>query len=185
MLCYLWIVFSFVFLIPISRFSNLSSCGADSLHCPRFRTQLLSLILVVIIIFYLIRCLEKFYTNKSLFPIGSLHPSFFSFFVIDTVFCFFSLWSTKMTCCSSAPGPGEGTSSGETPQPPRKKRARVDPTVESVCDLSHCRASLSYSFHIAVFFFFLSFIHFPHRPFVFLSALSQRNCWLKTFLWPQ
>lgn len=31
-----------------------------------------------------------------------------------------------------APGPGEGTSSGETPQGPRKKRARVDPTVESV-----------------------------------------------------
>lgn len=30
-------------------------------------------------------------------------------------------------------GPGEGTSSGEAPQGPRKKRARVDPTVESVC----------------------------------------------------
>lgn len=29
-------------------------------------------------------------------------------------------------------GPGEGTSSGEAPQGPRKKRARVDPTVESV-----------------------------------------------------
>ncbi|XP_013856998.1 mortality factor 4-like protein 1 [Austrofundulus limnaeus] len=29
------------------------------------------------------------------------------------------------------PGPSEGTSSGETPQAPRKKRARVDPTVES------------------------------------------------------
>uniref|UniRef100_A0A1A8I4A5 Mortality factor 4-like protein 1 n=1 Tax=Nothobranchius kuhntae TaxID=321403 RepID=A0A1A8I4A5_NOTKU len=29
------------------------------------------------------------------------------------------------------PGPGEGTSSGDAPQPPRKKRARVDPTVES------------------------------------------------------
>uniref|UniRef100_M4ASY2 Mortality factor 4-like protein 1 n=1 Tax=Xiphophorus maculatus TaxID=8083 RepID=M4ASY2_XIPMA len=28
------------------------------------------------------------------------------------------------------PGLGEGTSSGETPQAPRKKRARVDPTVE-------------------------------------------------------
>uniref|UniRef100_A0A7N8WUG5 Mortality factor 4-like protein 1 n=1 Tax=Mastacembelus armatus TaxID=205130 RepID=A0A7N8WUG5_9TELE len=28
-------------------------------------------------------------------------------------------------------GPGEGTSSGEMPQGPRKKRARVDPTVES------------------------------------------------------
>ncbi|XP_007564030.1 mortality factor 4-like protein 1 [Poecilia latipinna] len=28
------------------------------------------------------------------------------------------------------PGSGEGTSSGETPQAPRKKRARVDPTVE-------------------------------------------------------
>uniref|UniRef100_A0A8C9RFR9 Mortality factor 4 like 1 n=1 Tax=Scleropages formosus TaxID=113540 RepID=A0A8C9RFR9_SCLFO len=31
----------------------------------------------------------------------------------------------------AAPGAGEGTSSGEMPQPPRKKRARVDPTVES------------------------------------------------------
>ncbi|NXK16768.1 MO4L1 protein, partial [Arenaria interpres] len=30
------------------------------------------------------------------------------------------------------PGIGEGSSSSETPQPPRKKRARVDPTVESV-----------------------------------------------------
>ncbi|XP_068166872.1 mortality factor 4-like protein 1 isoform X1 [Antennarius striatus] len=29
------------------------------------------------------------------------------------------------------PGPGEGSSSGEMPQGPRKKRARVDPTVES------------------------------------------------------
>uniref|UniRef100_A0A8V0ZJ53 Mortality factor 4-like protein 1 n=1 Tax=Gallus gallus TaxID=9031 RepID=A0A8V0ZJ53_CHICK len=29
------------------------------------------------------------------------------------------------------PGLGEGNSSSETPQPPRKKRARVDPTVES------------------------------------------------------
>ncbi|XP_041738820.1 mortality factor 4-like protein 1 isoform X1 [Coregonus clupeaformis] len=29
------------------------------------------------------------------------------------------------------PGAGEGTSTGEMPQPPRKKRARVDPTVES------------------------------------------------------
>uniref|UniRef100_A0A8B9L9I3 Mortality factor 4-like protein 1 n=1 Tax=Astyanax mexicanus TaxID=7994 RepID=A0A8B9L9I3_ASTMX len=29
------------------------------------------------------------------------------------------------------PGPGEGTSTGEMPHPPRKKRARVDPTVES------------------------------------------------------
>ncbi|XP_049905820.1 mortality factor 4-like protein 1 isoform X2 [Epinephelus moara] len=33
------------------------------------------------------------------------------------------------------PGPGEGTSSGETPQGPRKKRARVDPTVESLFHL--------------------------------------------------
>lgn len=33
-----------------------------------------------------------------------------------------------------APGPGEGPSSGSDPtHPPRKKRARVDPTVESVC----------------------------------------------------
>ncbi|KFV72208.1 Mortality factor 4-like 1, partial [Dryobates pubescens] len=30
------------------------------------------------------------------------------------------------------PGIGEGSSTSETPQPPRKKRARVDPTVESV-----------------------------------------------------
>ncbi|KAK6294139.1 hypothetical protein J4Q44_G00349690 [Coregonus suidteri] len=29
------------------------------------------------------------------------------------------------------PGAGEGTSTGEMPQPPRKKRARVDPSVES------------------------------------------------------
>ncbi|XP_051776723.1 mortality factor 4-like protein 1 isoform X3 [Erpetoichthys calabaricus] len=29
------------------------------------------------------------------------------------------------------PGAGEGTSNSEMPQPPRKKRARVDPTVES------------------------------------------------------
>uniref|UniRef100_A0A669ESV9 Mortality factor 4-like protein 1 n=2 Tax=Oreochromis TaxID=8139 RepID=A0A669ESV9_ORENI len=34
-------------------------------------------------------------------------------------------------CRFLAPGPGEGTSSGEMPQGPRKKRARVDPTVES------------------------------------------------------
>lgn len=34
---------------------------------------------------------------------------------------------------SAAPGPGEGTSSGgDLTHPPRKKRARVDPTVESV-----------------------------------------------------
>lgn len=33
----------------------------------------------------------------------------------------------------AAPGAGEGTSSGGDPtHPPRKKRARVDPTVESV-----------------------------------------------------
>uniref|UniRef100_A0A8K9VBH9 Mortality factor 4 like 1 n=1 Tax=Oncorhynchus mykiss TaxID=8022 RepID=A0A8K9VBH9_ONCMY len=31
------------------------------------------------------------------------------------------------------PAAGEGTSTGEMPQPPRKKRARCDPTVESVC----------------------------------------------------
>lgn len=43
-----------------------------------------------------------------------------------------------------APGPGEGTSSGETPQGPRKKRARVDPTVESVC-ISHY-----WSYHVQV-----------------------------------
>lgn len=35
-------------------------------------------------------------------------------------------------CLLSAPGIGEGSSTSETPQPPRKKRARVDPTVESV-----------------------------------------------------
>lgn len=35
----------------------------------------------------------------------------------------------------AAPGAGEGTSSGGDPtHPPRKKRARVDPTVESVSD---------------------------------------------------
>uniref|UniRef100_A0A8D3BIP8 Chromo domain-containing protein n=1 Tax=Scophthalmus maximus TaxID=52904 RepID=A0A8D3BIP8_SCOMX len=36
-----------------------------------------------------------------------------------------------MVVSCSAPGPGEGTSSGEAAQGPRKKRARVDPTVES------------------------------------------------------
>ncbi|NWW45688.1 MO4L1 protein, partial [Pedionomus torquatus] len=36
-----------------------------------------------------------------------------------------------MSLFSAAPGIGEGSSSSETPQPPRKKRARVDPTVES------------------------------------------------------
>lgn len=40
--------------------------------------------------------------------------------------------STLSFFCA-APGIGEGSSSSETPQPPRKKRARVDPTVESVC----------------------------------------------------
>lgn len=44
-------------------------------------------------------------------------------------FCIiYALWRL----CCSAPGPGEGTSGAETPQGPRKKRARVDPTVESV-----------------------------------------------------
>lgn len=38
----------------------------------------------------------------------------------------------EYTLCS-APGAGEGTSTGDLPHPPRKKRARVDPTVESVC----------------------------------------------------
>lgn len=38
---------------------------------------------------------------------------------------------TSLFC--TAPGIGEGSSTSETPQPPRKKRARVDPTVESVC----------------------------------------------------
>lgn len=37
-----------------------------------------------------------------------------------------------------APGAGEGTSTGELPHPPRKKRARVDPTVESVSSLVFC-----------------------------------------------
>ena len=32
----------------------------------------------------------------------------------------------------TAPGNGDGGSTSETPQPPRKKRARVDPTFESV-----------------------------------------------------
>uniref|UniRef100_A0A671TM72 Mortality factor 4-like protein 1 n=1 Tax=Sparus aurata TaxID=8175 RepID=A0A671TM72_SPAAU len=39
--------------------------------------------------------------------------------------------NAEMCVMCLAPGPGEGTSSGETPQGPRKKRARVDPTVES------------------------------------------------------
>lgn len=43
-----------------------------------------------------------------------------------------SLSSTTSLFCT-APGIGEGSSTSETPQPPRKKRARVDPTVESVC----------------------------------------------------
>ncbi|XP_064867260.1 mortality factor 4-like protein 1 [Oncorhynchus nerka] len=34
-------------------------------------------------------------------------------------------------CLCAAPAAGEGTSTGEMPQPPRKKRARCDPTVES------------------------------------------------------
>lgn len=38
-----------------------------------------------------------------------------------------------MSVFCTAPGIGEGSSTSETPQPPRKKRARVDPTVESVC----------------------------------------------------
>lgn len=39
----------------------------------------------------------------------------------------------KYACVCAAPGAGEGTSSGVDPtHPPRKKRARVDPTVESV-----------------------------------------------------
>lgn len=38
----------------------------------------------------------------------------------------------------SAPGSGEGTSTGDMPHPPRKKRARVDPTVESVCQFKVC-----------------------------------------------
>lgn len=38
-----------------------------------------------------------------------------------------------LSCDCAAPGAGEGTSSGGDPtHPPRKKRARVDPTVESV-----------------------------------------------------
>uniref|UniRef100_A0A663DRQ1 Mortality factor 4-like protein 1 n=1 Tax=Aquila chrysaetos chrysaetos TaxID=223781 RepID=A0A663DRQ1_AQUCH len=36
-----------------------------------------------------------------------------------------------MSVFCTAPGIGEGSSTSETPQPPRKKRARVDPTVES------------------------------------------------------
>lgn len=46
---------------------------------------------------------------------------------------FSDLFAKPQWMSSLAPGPGEGTSSGETPQGPRKKRARVDPTVESVC----------------------------------------------------
>lgn len=63
-------------------------------------------------------------------------------------FCFYHnlhsyIISTLCSASCLAPGPGEGTSSGETPQGPRKKRARVDPTVESVCIISyrkHCEA---------------------------------------------
>lgn len=41
--------------------------------------------------------------------------------------------TVKYVCDGAAPGAGEGTSSGGDPtHPPRKKRARVDPTVESV-----------------------------------------------------
>ncbi|NWR79603.1 MO4L1 protein, partial [Centropus unirufus] len=41
-----------------------------------------------------------------------------------------SLKQHNVSFCA-APGIGEGSSTSETPQPPRKKRARVDPTVES------------------------------------------------------
>lgn len=44
----------------------------------------------------------------------------------------FTLYMCILSVCA-APGAGEGTSSGGDPtHPPRKKRARVDPTVESV-----------------------------------------------------
>lgn len=43
-----------------------------------------------------------------------------------------NLCPLNVSVCA-APGAGEGTSSGGDPtHPPRKKRARVDPTVESV-----------------------------------------------------
>lgn len=47
-------------------------------------------------------------------------------------------------CVCVAPGAGEGTSSGGDPtHPPRKKRARVDPTVESVSseNFAFCNAA--------------------------------------------
>uniref|UniRef100_A0A8D0D6K1 Mortality factor 4-like protein 1 n=1 Tax=Sander lucioperca TaxID=283035 RepID=A0A8D0D6K1_SANLU len=47
------------------------------------------------------------------------------------LFCFFLHPRKVKKAKQKTPGPGEGTSSGETPQGPRKKRARVDPTVES------------------------------------------------------
>uniref|UniRef100_A0A667GXX0 Mortality factor 4 like 1 n=1 Tax=Lynx canadensis TaxID=61383 RepID=A0A667GXX0_LYNCA len=37
----------------------------------------------------------------------------------------------SLSCMCLAPGNGDGGSTSETPQPPRKKRARVDPTVEN------------------------------------------------------
>ena len=41
--------------------------------------------------------------------------------------------TVKRVSVRAVPGAGEGTSSGGDPtHPPRKKRARVDPTVESV-----------------------------------------------------
>uniref|UniRef100_A0A4W5QGT6 Mortality factor 4 like 2 n=1 Tax=Hucho hucho TaxID=62062 RepID=A0A4W5QGT6_9TELE len=45
----------------------------------------------------------------------------------------FSVWNvpTVSTLYATSPAAGEGTSTGEMPQPPRKKRARCDPTVES------------------------------------------------------
>lgn len=46
--------------------------------------------------------------------------------------CFLRISMYILFLCA-APGAGEGTSSGGDPtHPPRKKRARVDPTVESV-----------------------------------------------------
>ena len=41
------------------------------------------------------------------------------------------------------PGNGDGGSTSETPQPPRKKRARVDPTVENVSFVCLWQAGLS------------------------------------------
>lgn len=52
---------------------------------------------------------------------------------VSTVIVFMDKITHSYVSECAAPGAGEGTSSGGDPtHPPRKKRARVDPTVESV-----------------------------------------------------